>query len=498
MRLKIIAGNLAVVVLLGVITFLTVRGGLRTELVKEIDNDIENSQILLERSFRLSAVDFMKNVAERAESRQIRDVFAGLDDNSRRTRAFEGAEAVFQWMGDPARGRRGLPDIVVVVDETGTVLARNGARNVMVGKALISELPALAGVLKKGEVTHDVWLERNEKKLLQAAMAPIRGGTGTIFGALVVGYDLSNAVAAAEAKVLGRDVAFVIKDRVYGSSLPGELPRELKGYLFGAGKDSIEAILQGGMERGQLWFASLAGDSYVGISARLPMSLSFPVAYVVLGNRTAKMALASKADVILYMLVLGAVLVIVYGFLIGTAIVRPIERIEEGVLAVINGRTDLRLETDNPELGGLAYRINQLLNVFTGTEEQTEDADGRVSVSPAASDAWKDAAFADAPAGTGAAAAGGAADGEEVIDDPGLAAKLAAEGEKEYGTRVFKEYVAAKKALGENVSNITMDRFLQRLTGRAEALAKQYGSRTVRFQVQTRGNQVVLRPVLIR
>ena len=112
-----------------------------------------------------------------------------------------------------------------------------------------------------------------------------------------------------------------------------------------------------------------------------------------------------------------------------------------------------------------------------------------------ASEAWKDAAFADAPAAGGAAAAAG---GEEVIDDPQLAAQLDAEDQKAYDTRVFNEYVAAKKALGENVSNITMDRFTQRLTGRGDALAKQHGCRAVRFQVQTSGNQVVLRPVLIK
>jgi len=492
MRLKIIAGNLAVVVLLGLIAYFAVRDGLRTELAKEIDNEIGDNLVLLERSFRLSAVDFMKHVADRAGSRQIRDVFAGLDDNSRRTRAFEAAEEVYQWMGDPARGRRGMPGIVVIVDETGTALARNGARNVMVGKALLPELPALNDVLKRGEVKHDVWQEQNEKKLLQTAMAPIRGGTGTIFGALIVGYDLSAAVAEKEAKVLGRDVAFAVKDKVYSSSLQGELPRELGGYLFGAGKETTGAILAGEMARGQPWIASLGGDNYIGIAARLPLSDSLPVAYVVLGNRTAKMELSSEADVIIIMLVLGAILVIVYGFLIGTAIERPIARIEEGVLAVINGRTDLRLETDNPDLGGLAFRINQLLNVFTGTEEQTDDAEGRVSVG-AASDAWKDPAFSDGPS-----ASGGAPDGEELIDDPSVATKLAAEDEKAYGTRVFNEYVAAKKALGENVSNITIDRFLQRLSGRAEALAKQHGCRAVRFQVQSGGNQVVLRPVLIR
>jgi hypothetical protein len=201
-------------------------------------------------------------------------------------------------------------------------------------------------------------------------------------------------------------------------------------------------------------------------------------------------------DVILILTVLGAVLVLLYGFVIGNTIMRPIEEIEEGVLAVINGRTDLRLEVKSPELGGLAFRINQLLNVFTGTEEQTEDEDGKVSVPPSAA-AWGDAAFADAsPSAAKPAAAVG--NPEEPIDDPALAAKLAAEDEPSYARRVYREYVAAKQALGENVSNIPQDRFLQRLSGRASALAQQHGCRMVRFQVETRNDQVALRPVLIR
>jgi hypothetical protein len=63
---------------------------------------------------------------------------------------------------------------------------------------------------------------------------------------------------------------------------------------------------------------------------------------------------------------------------------------------------------------------------------------------------------------------------------------------------VYQEYVSAKQALGENVSNIPADRFHQRLSGRAEALVKKHGCRMVRFQVETRSDQVVLRPVLIR
>jgi hypothetical protein len=505
MRFKIIAGNLIVIVLAGVVAYFTVRNGIRSELGGKVDALIGNEQVLLDRSFQLAAINFVANIAERAADRQMNDIFDGLDDNVRRMRAFNAAEATYKWLADPARGRRGTPDIVVVTDDTGRVLARNGAPNVIAGKLLLPSLPALGAVLKDGVATHDVWLEDNEKKLLQAALAPIRDEqTKNIIGALIAGYDLSDGVADEHSRIIGCDVAFITKDKVYSSSLNGNAAQALNSYLSGAGAATREAVLSGASSRSEPWNTPLAGDQFIGITARLPMSNSLPVAYAVLGNRTEAMDPATRANVIVYLLILSALLVTVYGFAVGTSIMKQIESIEEGVLAVINGRTDLRLETGSPELGGLAYRINQLINILTGTEEESEDAEGRVSSLPK-NDTWKESEFdngtaAAAPGESHGASSEGGAGGsaEEVIDDPAIASKLAGEDESAYNARIYQEYVAAKQKVGENVSNITQDRFIQRLKGRADALAKQHGCKLVRFQVQAQNNQVALRPVLIR
>jgi methyl-accepting chemotaxis protein len=508
MRLKIVAGNLAVVVLLGLAAYFTVSNQVRGLRLNELDSSIDNSRILFDRSYRLSTLEFEARVAERAGTRQMRDIFSGLDLDSRRNRAYDAAEATFAWFADPARGGRGSPEIVVVVDETGVAVARNGARNVLFGTQLAQSIPALARALKTGGSQHDVWLETEQNKVLQTAVAPIRGDTDTLLGALIVGFDLSNGFAAAEAKTLNRDVAFLVDGKVYSSSLDGAAARDLRGALFGnVQAPTTKAILSAPGAASQPWRASLGGDDYVGITARLPLAQSVPIAFAVLGNRTEASQIANVANVILVMLVIGALLVIAYGFAIGNSIMRPIEQIEEGVLQVINGRTDLRLDTENHDVGGLAFRINQLLNVFTGTEEASEDEDGKISVPPSEGH-WKDAAFADTTRGSSStsnsntnnavavAAQGGGAD--DVVDDVAVAGELARETEDTYQDRLYREYVQAKQALGENVSNIPKDRFWQRLTGRAEALVQKHGCRMVRFQVHTHDNQVVLRPVLIR
>jgi hypothetical protein len=505
MRLKIVAGNLAVVVLLGLVAYFTVSGQLRAQRTNELEAAIDNDRLLFDRSFRLSALEFEQFVGVRAANRQMQDIFGGLDLDSRRTRAYEAAEAAHAWLGDPARGGRGTPDIVVVVDETGRAIARNGARNVMFGKALIQTIPALGQALKTGGTRHDVWLEDEQNKVLQTAVAPIRTETGTVLGALIVGYDLSNGLAASEGKLLGRDVAFIVDGKVYSSSLEGSESRDLRAFLFGPNAPNTKAILASQVPSTQPWRVTLAGQEYTGVTSRLPMAPSVPVAFAVLGNRTEAMQLANTANVILIMLMVGALLVVGYGLAIGTSIMRPIEAIEEGILAVINGKTDLRLETDSAELGGLAFRINQLLNVLTGTEEASEDEEGKISVPPSEGN-WKDAAFSDGRAQGGASGGGGAAAGgtgaaaaaEEPIDDPEVAATLAGVSEDDYNTRIYADYVAAKQQLGENVSSIPKDRFCQRLKGRGDALVQKHGCRMVRFQVHTIDDQVVLRPVLIR
>jgi len=500
MRLKIVAGNFAVVVLLGLAAYFVVFDKLQTGLVADLNGNLGNDRVLFERSYRLSAHEFREHVATRASDRQLRDVFSGLDVSSRRTRAYEAAESTHAWLADPARGSRGAPDIVVVTDETGTALARNGARNVMFGKKMVQEMPALAAILKSGGSAHDVWVEGQENKVLQTAIAAVRGEQGTVLGALVVGYDLSNGMASREAKVLDRDVAIVVDGNVYSSSLGGSGAKELKDVIFGDMGEATAAVLGGKNAGTQIFTVGIAGSEYAAITAGLPMSPSHPVAFTVLGNRTTATALAGTANIIIIMMILGALLVLGYGFVVGGAVMRQIERIEEDVLAIINGQTDLRLDTDSDDLGGLAFRINQLLNVFTGTDEGSEDG-GSV---PPSSEHWQGAAFSEGGGGAPAAASGGSGGGggggsqDEVVDDPAVAQKLAAEAEPAYNDRIYKEYVSAKQGLGENVSNIPQDRFLQRLTARGAALAKKHGCRAVRFQVDTRDNQVLLRPVLIR
>ncbi|MFW6067096.1 MAG: MXAN_5187 C-terminal domain-containing protein [Myxococcota bacterium] len=496
MRLKIILGNLVIVLLVGLGAFWMVRSQLQASLSARVDERIEHDRVLFDRSWRLSAVDFLGHVSDRARTQDVTVVFGALDEDTRRQRAHRAANSVSRWFMDPARGRQGGPDVVAITDEAGRVIARDKDINRMHDQDLSRALPTVRDALREGSVQHDVWWFRDENKLLQTGVAPILNAAGATVGSLVVGYELSNGLARREAEVLGREVAFLYDDQIYSASVSSDLIDPLEKALFGPLQQSSAQALEGGRASAP-WSASLNGDrSYIGVAAPLPSSPSASVAYVVMADRAAQAELVSATDVILLLTFLGAVGVLIYGWVMAGAFLRPLERIEEDVLRVINGRTDVRIDVESAEFGGLAYRINQLINVFTGVAE--EDAEGRVSQGPPGGEggggAWQGSAFAESRAG-GAGGSSSAGGGGEPLDDQAAAAELEAEPAEQYYERLHREYVAAKQAAGEDVSGIPKERFLQRIQGNEQALAQKHGVRMVRFRVEEGGQ---LRPVLIR
>ena len=91
MRLKIIAGNLVAVLLLGLVSYAIVGSDLRHELSSKVLAQIGNDQVLIDRSLRLTALEFVSLVKQRASDSDVVGVFAALDEEGRRTRAFDAA-----------------------------------------------------------------------------------------------------------------------------------------------------------------------------------------------------------------------------------------------------------------------------------------------------------------------------------------------------------------------------------------------------------------------
>src|SRR6266851_1557739 len=146
-------------------------------------------------------------------------------------------------------------------------------------------------------------------------------------------------------------------------------------------------------------------------------------------------------------LLLGLILVAVGAYFLDAYISRPISEIEDGLLAIMNGRTDLRFEIEHAELGGLVFRLNSLLNQLMGVQEDDTDEEGRPSRPPKASD-FTDALAVDERSVQAANV------------DIGIVAALRAEPADSYYGRLFREYIAAKRSLGDPIDHITEQNFV--------------------------------------
>jgi len=483
MRLKLIAGNLVIVLLVGLGSYLVVRTQLRAELSRKLEDGIGDDSELFARSWRANGARLAEGVSNRASSQSVRNVFTALGEASRRSRAYEAAQDASKWFQDPARERGGRPHIVAVIDETGRVIARDTDRNRMFGEPLLSQVPALRRVLKRGAPRYGIW--SHEDKLLQVGVAAVRNDQGGIVGALLVGYDLSNGFAQQEARLVGHDLLFVMGDRIYSTSTSVEVRDALQDALYSPPLDNgTKAALQG--KPTLPWKATLASDHYVGVTAALPMARGVEAGYVVLANQGKHTALAGVANMILWLTFLGLLGVAIYGYIVANNLMEPIEQMEDDILAVINGRGDVRLEVETPELGGLSYRVNQLINLFTGVAE--EDDEGRAVTS---SGGWESVSISSpGPTARQSSAGPNENDGSE-------SAALAAIPEDQYYAQLYRDYIAAKQSAGEDVSNIPEVRFIERIKGNAAHLVTKHGAQMVRFQVETIGGQVNLKPLVI-
>jgi len=497
MRTKMIAGNLIAVLVVGLVSYFVVSSQLQSTLTEEVDTRIDQDHLIFDRTWRLWGFELAEQAAEQARDDDTLDVFTALDEADTRSRAYHRATEIREWLERRNRATRGPPELVVITDDDGRVLARSQDQRRMQGDDLTEALGTLEAVLEDGGSATDVWelSLTGQEKILQAAIVPILDpNTHAPMGAVVVGYDLSEGTAARAAELLGRDIAFIHDERIYSSSLESEPEDQLRNHLFGDHSATTNAALGADPVTSDPFLLQIGDTQYAAVTGPLANAPSASVAYVVLGNRSAQADKASVVNTILITTAVGIAIVVVFGFLLAGSFLRPIEEMEEGVLAVINGRTDVRLHIESAELGGLAYRINQLINVFTGTPEA--DDEGRIS-SPPEAFAGAPAPQVPGPAPTPAESSAAPA-GSGEIDDDALAEQLAAEPEDEYYARLFGEYVAAKEAMGENVSNITQDKFVKRLQANEKSLIKKHDCRMVRFQVQTKGTQVNLRPVIIR
>jgi hypothetical protein len=477
MRNKIILVNVIIVLIVGLLSWVLVRASLNAAAANtaQVANDAKHGVLGASARLQLDALRAERWLSIRAAEPATSDAVNRGTTNAQGEAATQRCDAV-------ASAGKGFfesaPSLVAIVDASGKTVGRNGSA-LMRGENLGAVYPGLKDALASGHSGSDVWANAARSDQYLASYAPFRDAQGTVAGAMVLGTPLNDELSRVSDATTGRALMLIegagsdLKAVAHSTaSDPG-----LESGLAGVAKDAIKGVIESGhaaaADSGSFVIAAapleqVGNGKHVAIAGALPATL--------IDNAS------SLANPVLGVMALGIVLVIVAGWLLGNYISRPISQLEEGLLMILNGQSDKRFELDHPDLGGLAFRIDQLLNQLMGVEEDTTDDEGRVSKAPAQS-------FTDMMSVDDKSAAK-LASGEQTMD-PAVVTQLANEPARDYYGRIYREYISAKKALGEPTDHITEDAFATRIQGMEKEAAGKYG-RAVRYEVRSSGKEVVL------
>ncbi len=467
MRLKIILPHAVVVLLVSLISFYAVRARLAsTQDPAVLRASLERGVYNAAGGFQLPLLRAERWLGEQVLTEAIRNALAHGEstDSDKRQAASETLESVRASAGQAMS----QPDIAFFVDAEGNAAGRSAQAQTYHGDALAAEYPALKVALANGHSGSDAWLSTRFGQRYLVSYAPIHdAGGGKVIGALGVGWNLTDQRMAEIGEgatflsvVTGDAPSTVAKANAdFAPTLADDLAGSQKDVVVRAIANGKDTIINNGIAISAVPLASL-GD-----------------------GKHAVLVLARKADLvsdpnavvwpILPAMGLGLLFVVIAGWILGSYVTEPVARMEETLLQVINGNTNQRVQTEHAELGGLAFRINQLLNQVLGVEEDNTDDEGRPSAPPA-QDHFQEALGV-----------------EERATDATQVAVLAAEPEAQYYARIYREYIDAKRANGEGVDGITEDVFVNRIRGMERDASAKLG-KPVRYAVQRRERQVVL------
>lgn len=459
MRNKIIAVNAAIVLIVGLLSFVIVRQSTLAAATspERIKSRTERDAQAVSARLQLDGLRIERWLAQKATEPAALEVFNKASDGAKGDAATAFCDSV---AGSAKSAFSTAPSLVAFVDGNGKIVGRNGSP-LERGDDVSAAYPLVKSSIAKGVGGSDVWTGRKTDQYV-VSYAPVRDASGKVTALLVLGMGLNDAMTKVSDLTSGGGLAIYVSDG-----------KDVK--VAAASNDAAKALEQEAADEVKTSIssghaASGAGNGVVFAASPLDgFGEGKHVAALAIGNPYLIDAPAGLAWPVLGATLLGLVLVVVGGGFLGAYISTPINTLEEGLLAIVNGQSDKRFNLEHEELGGLAFRIDQLLNALMGVEEDTSDEDGRLSHPPSAK-SYQPAAEVEAGAETAA---------------------LKNEDAEMYYQRLYAEYIAAKKALGEATDHITEATFRSRIQS-MESEASQKHGRPVRYQVKRADKEVQL------
>ncbi|MCU0662606.1 MAG: hypothetical protein MUC50_09810 [Myxococcota bacterium] len=403
MRTKIILPNLLVIFLLGLGTYFYLRDDLRNSTVEKLTARVILDRALFDRSEALEGYELLSAIRNFAMSKTATAAFATNDIPRKPEDTDEAYEKMVraawfdrsvtavadiseQWLTKMGKA----PDLLFLTDRNGVVIARNTTPHACpTGKLVKDAIPTVQRALE-GEATFSLWsiadspfgakkadpayCQMLNSGLMEVASAPVIVDE-VIQGILVVGSEVSNGEARKNAQLLGLDLAVLKNGGVYSSSLTTDSQRQaLEQELAQADVVAMTAAAVSSGKPSETFEIDVEGESFIAIIApSVSAEKKESIVNVVMASIDQETSYLNSLNMVLALVALCALAVIIIGFLLAGHFLKPVMIIEEGLLKMINGETNYRFDVKSSELGGLGYRINQLVSSLTGEEEVPDD-----------------------------------------------------------------------------------------------------------------------------
>jgi hypothetical protein len=476
MRNKVIATNAVIVLLVGLLSFAIVRQAIQSAVSNPATLNARARQDALGATSQLQFVALQAErwLSTRSTDAAIAEVLAKGTSEARGDAATQYCD---QLLNASKSNLASGAAMVQLIDATGKVIGRNGT-SLSRGEDATSAHPFLKLALAKNTPGSELWTNKERSEQYVVSFSPVRESNGKVIAMLVVGMPLTDVFSQLTAYTSGRGLALatVTGDKVQVEASTGAAS-EVGAFATGV---AAANLVKSATQQGTVFSGTIDGNA-VAIAPLASLADGKQASIVALGSVVVVEGLNSAALSVLGVMLLGLLMVVVSGWMLGSYISRPIAVLEEGLLAIINGQEDRRFNLEHPDLGGLAFRIDQLLNKLMGIEEDTSDAEGRLPNSTRApAPQFRELEDRNAQV--------------DVSSNPEYAAQLAAEESETYYLRIYAEYIEAKKALGEQVAHITEPTFRTRIQGMESEAGQKQGVR-IRYHVKATGREVVLVPI---
>jgi len=481
MKIGLIAAGLLLT--LTALFYLSMTKNLVASATRDVDDQVIRAQRAHQQISRLHGMDRLTAALTKGRRPEvIRAVTSTEAVQPRRQAAFDECNKISEEL---AKEQKTPAAIVAIIDRDGKVLARDLNPDAEYGEPYASKYPAVAAALK-GQAVADIWTLQG--RVTEVGVAPVLRPDGSVGGALLVGYVPSAKRAQQLRDILGTEIAFFRDGKIYTSSLvsegTGDNAKEDTSKLPALNAlVSSEPVKDALAKRTAtpLVHHEIDGADYAVVAAPLPGNHSDASSGVLLLSSVTAAASRARADAspLLMLGVLAIIVALLASVMTAKRFIKPLDQIELGVGEVINGNIDYTFKPVGPDFEGLSNSLNVMLARLLGRDEPNEDA---VEEEETEVEKWKAESMV-IDEGDGAATAGAQAMGQE--------------GEASYYPRLYNEYLAALRAAGKPTDGVSVQQFMAKLRLAEAGLKQKWTCKMVRFQMVTRGDQIVFRAVRI-